>query len=89
MEWIEYMGLLGAFLSSVTFMPQVIRAWKTKSVGDLSMNMLLIVFISTIVWLIYAIPQMLIPVILANSIIFVLSLTLIYFKLTFKDKTAE
>lgn len=89
MEWIEYMGLLGAFLSSVTFMPQVIRAWKTKSVGDLSMNMLLIVFISTIVWLIYAIPQQLVPVILANSIISVLSLTLIYFKLTFKDKSAE
>jgi len=89
MEWTEFMGLLGAFLSSITFMPQVIRAWKTKSVGDLSMNMLLIVFISTIVWLIYAIPQQLIPVILANSIIFVLSLILIYFKLTFKNEAVD
>jgi MtN3 and saliva related transmembrane protein len=36
MQWIDYVGLFGAFLSFVTFVPQVIKAWQTKSVGDLS-----------------------------------------------------
>ena len=83
------MGHIGALLSSITFIPQVLQAWKTKSVGDLSMNMLLIVFTSTIVWLVYAFSLNLLPVIIANAIIFVLSGILIYFKLTFKKLVAE
>ena len=84
MNWIENIGLFGAFLSSITFMPQVYLAWKSRSVGDLSFTMILIVIISTIVWLVYAFALMLWPVIIANSIIFVLSCLLMVFKLTFK-----
>ena len=86
MEFAEIMGHIGALLSSITFIPQVIKTWQTKSAGDLSMNMLLIVVTSTVVWLVYAFSLNLLPVIIANSIIFVLSLTLIYFKLIFKAK---
>lgn len=89
MEWTEIMGHIGALLSSITFIPQVLQAWRTKSVGDLSMNMLLIVITSTIVWLVYAFSLNLLPVIIANSIIFVLSGILIYFKLTFKKTNPE
>ncbi len=91
MNWdqiIEWVGLFGAFLSSVTFLPQVWLAWKTKSVGDLSLGMLLIVFTSVIVWLVYGIYLKLLPVIIANSIIFVLSLVLLYFKFTFPKKNS-
>jgi MtN3 and saliva related transmembrane protein len=84
MAWIEYVGLLGAFLSAVTFIPQVIKAWQSKSVGDLSLLMLLIVFMSVIVWLVYGFYLKLLPVVIANSIILVLSLVLLYFKFTFK-----
>jgi MtN3 and saliva related transmembrane protein len=84
MAWIEYVGLLGAFLSAITFVPQVIKAWQTKSVGDLSIVMLLIVMTSVIVWLVYAIYLKLLPVILANSMIGALCLVLLYFKFTFK-----
>lgn len=82
MSWIEVVGHVGAFLSSVTLIPQVYKVWKTKSVNDLSLNMMLIVFTSTIVWLVYAFALMLWPVILANGIICFLSLLLIYFKLS-------
>jgi MtN3 and saliva related transmembrane protein len=91
MNWdqiIEWVGLFGAFLSSVTFIPQVWLAWKTKSVGDLSLGMLLIVFTSVIVWLVYGIYLNLLPVIIANSIIFILSLLLLYFKFTFPKKNS-
>ena len=84
MDIYESMGLLGAILSSLTFLPQVIRTWKIKSAEDLSMGMLVIVFCSTIVWLVYGFALWLIPVIIANTAIFTLSLTLIYFKITFK-----
>ncbi|MGE0770480.1 MAG: SemiSWEET family sugar transporter [Cyclobacteriaceae bacterium] len=86
MEPIEIIGHFGAFLSSVTFIPQVYKAWQTKSVGDLSLTMMLIVFTSTIVWLVYAFSLMLWPVIVCNTIICALSILLIYFKFAFKPK---
>ena len=80
MDWTEVVGHIGSALSSITFMPQVYQAWKTKSVGDLSLAMMLIVFLSTIIWLIYGIGRDLMPVIICNGVICLLSLVLIYFK---------
>ncbi|MCB0497919.1 MAG: hypothetical protein KDC79_17400 [Cyclobacteriaceae bacterium] len=84
MNWIEIAGHTGAFLSSVTFVPQVYKAWQSKSVGDLSLAMILIVVTSTVIWLVYGVSLMLWPVIIANSIIFFLASLLLIFKLTFK-----
>jgi MtN3 and saliva related transmembrane protein len=84
MSWIEIVGHTGAFLSSITFIPQVYKAWQSKSVGDLSLAMMLIVFSSTLVWLVYGVKLNLWPVIICNGIIAVLSLLLIYFKFSFK-----
>jgi MtN3 and saliva related transmembrane protein len=86
MNWTEIIGHTGAFLSSITFIPQVYKVWQTKSVGDLSMAMMLIVFTSTIVWLVYGISLMLWPVIICNGIICGLSILLIYFKVAYSKK---
>ncbi|MCU0335310.1 MAG: SemiSWEET family transporter [Chitinophagaceae bacterium] len=84
MNWVDIVGHFGSFLSSVTFIPQVYKTWKSRSAGDLSLLMMLIVTTSTIVWLIYGIALMLWPVIIANSIICALSVLLIVFKFSFK-----
>ena len=68
-SWADYLGLFGAFLSAITFIPQVLQAYKTQSVKDLNLSMLLIVFFSVIVWLVYGIAKSLLPVIIANGII--------------------
>jgi MtN3 and saliva related transmembrane protein len=86
MNWIEIVGHTGAFLSSITFIPQVYKVWQTKSVGDLSTAMMFIVFSSTLVWLVYGLALTLWPVILCNGIICVLSALLIYFKFTYSKK---
>jgi len=85
-NWTDYVGHFGAFLSSVTFIPKVYKVWKTRSANDLSLTMMFIVLTSTVVWLVYAFALMLWPVIVANSIICVLSLLLIYFKFAFSKK---
>ncbi len=84
-NWADYLGLFAAFLSAITFIPQVLQAYKTKSVKDLNLSMLLIIFSSVIIWLIYGFAKGLPPVIIANSIILVLSAILLYFKATFKE----
>jgi MtN3 and saliva related transmembrane protein len=85
-DWIEVVGLSGSVLSSITFMPQVYQTWKTKSVGDLNLSMMMIVFLSTVIWLIYGIGKLLLPVIICNGIICFLSILLVYFKLRYRKK---
>lgn len=85
MDIVELAGYIGPILSSITFLPQVIKAWQSKSMGDVSLLMLFIVLLSTVVWLVYGIGKELRPVIIANSIICFLSLVLLYFKFTFKS----
>ena len=85
MEWIEYVGYIGVVLSSVTFLPQVLHAWRTKSVGDLSIWMVLILIGNVTTWLFYSSVKGVLPMIIANAIILVLSLIMLFFKLTFKQ----
>ena len=84
LQWIDYLGLFGAFLSSITFLPQVYKAWQSKSVGDLSMWMILILLANVSTWLIYGIVKEDLAIIIANSIILALSLLMLYFKISFK-----
>ena len=83
MKWREYLGYIGVVTGSLTFVPQVWMAWKTRSVGDLSIWMILILLINVVIWLIYGITGKDKAMIMANSIILVLSLLMLYFKLTF------
>ena len=85
-QLIEYIGYLGSLLSCITFVPQVYHSWKSKSVGDLSFLMILIVITSTLVWLVYGYFVKSGPVIMANTVVLLLSLILLYFKLSFKKK---
>ena len=84
MNWINFIGYIGSFLTSVTFIPQVYKAWQSKSVGDLSIWTILIIITSTLVWLAYGIGAGSGPVIVDNIIVFVLSVLLLYFKFSFK-----
>jgi MtN3 and saliva related transmembrane protein len=84
MQWIDFVGLFGAFLSSVTFIPQVYKAWQTRSTGDLSFWMLFILIGNVSTWLFYGIVKKDLAIIIANSIILALAFVLLYFKLTFK-----
>ena len=83
MKWRDDLGYIGVVTGSLTFVPQVWMAWKTKSVGDLSIWMLLILLTNVVIWLIYGITGKDKAMIMANSIILVLSLLMLYFKLTF------
>ncbi|HUR12782.1 MAG TPA: SemiSWEET family transporter [Flavitalea sp.] len=89
MQWIDYVGLFGALLSALTFVPQVYKAWQSRSVGDLSIWMILILLGNVSTWLFYGIVKNDMAIIIANSIILFLSLLMLYFKLTFKKNVSR
>jgi len=83
--WIEVIGLAAAALTTISFLPQAIKVWKTKSAKDLSLGMFSIFTTGVLLWLIYGILVVDIPIIAANAVTLMLSGTILYFKLTYKN----
>ena len=81
MNYIDMIGLFGAFLSGITFLPQVYRTWKLKSARDLSLVMILIILLSNIVWLMYACNKQDIAIISANLFVGSCALIILYLSL--------
>ena len=84
MDFYEILGLLAATLTTVSFLPQVYKTWKTKSTEGLSLTMYLIFFVGVVLWLIYGLHIKSLPVIIANLITSVLALFLVIMKLKYK-----
>jgi len=85
MDIITIIGLAAGLCTTVAFMPQAVKTWKSKSAKDLSLGMYLIFCAGIILWLTYGILISDLPIILANLVTLVLALSILYFKLTFKD----
>jgi len=84
MIYIELIGYIATILSVISFMPQVIKSWKTKSTKDVSLHMYLIFTTSQVLWLIYGILIHSWPLAIANAIIFSLSLSILVLKIKYK-----
>ena len=84
MNSVSILGLLAGSLTTVAFLPQVIKTWKSRSAKDLSLGMFSIFTLGVILWLTYGVMIKDLPVILANMVTLVLASTLLFFKLRWK-----
>ena len=78
---ITLIGLAAAFCTTIAFLPQVIKTWRTRSTGDISLAMFLVFTSGIFLWLVYGLIIGDVPLIAANGITLVLSGTILYFKL--------
>jgi MtN3 and saliva related transmembrane protein len=79
----EILGLAAGTISSITFLPQVIKIWQTKSAKDLSLPMLLLLVLGVSMWLTYGIIIKNVPVIYTNSMVLFMTFIMLFFKLKF------
>lgn len=64
----DIIGYLGGIFIMVSFIPQVIKSYKTKSVKDISIWMIVATLIGTIFWIVYGFLIGAKPIIIMNSI---------------------
>ena len=74
MDQVTLIGMLAAICTTIAFIPQVYKIYKTKHARDLSLPMYIIFAVGVLLWLIYGIIINSLPVILANGITFILCL---------------
>ncbi len=73
-------GLAAAFCTTVSYFPQVIKAWRTRSTGDLSLKMMLLLFAGLSLWVLYGVRKGDAVIILANVVSLLLLANLIFVK---------
>jgi len=81
---VEWIGALAGTLLMISFVPQVIHTWRTKSTRDVSLWMLLAFNAGVTLWLVYGLILRKPSIIYANGVTLLLSLTLLGMKLRFR-----
>ena len=61
------LGLLAATLTTGCWLPQLVRSWRTRSVGDISWLYLLALGIGISLWLAYGVVARDVVIVLANA----------------------
>lgn len=76
-------GFIAAILTTVAFVPQVRKVWRTRSAKDVSLGMYTLFTLGVALWLAYGILIHSWPVILANVVTLVLAGMVLVMKLKF------
>ena len=84
-----FLGYFAGFLTTVAFVPQVIKTWKTKSADDFSLAMLLIWCTGIACWVAYGFLLNAKPIILWNLATSLLAGAILVMKLKFKGRLAK
>jgi MtN3 and saliva related transmembrane protein len=84
-NYIEIIGLVAGCLTTVSFLPQVIKTWRSRSAKDLSLVMFSLFCSGIVLWLFYGFLINSLPVMLSNAFTLILSSAILFFKLRFKD----
>ena len=83
---IDLMGYLGGIFLMISFLPQVIKTWQKKESDQISILLLVLTLLSAIFYNIYAYFLGLTPVIVMNSIFFVLVVIQLYLTIKYRKK---
>jgi len=83
-NFINLLGLIAGILTTIAFVPQVFKTWKTKSTKDISLGMFISFSIGVFLWLIYGICLKATPIVVANILVLILSAMMIYLKIKYK-----
>ena len=73
MTLLDGIGYTAAVMSTISFLPQVIKIWRSKKADDVSIPAFIAFFLGVLCWLLFGILSHSRPMIVANSITLVLA----------------
>ena len=79
----ELIGIFAGVLTTVAFLPQAIKIWRSKSARDVSLSMFVCFCTGVVLWVIYGFMLGAFPVILANVVTLCIAATILVFKLRY------
>lgn len=86
-NYITTLGLIAGVLTTIAYLPQLIKTWQTKSAHDLSWSMLIVLCAGIILWLVYGFYVQDIPIIAANIVTFIFASMILVLKIKYKQES--
>lgn len=86
--FVEILGIAAGALTTISFVPQLLKVVKTKSAKDLSLFMFILFTTGILLWLIYGIIISAVAVIIANAFTFLIALSILVLKVKY-DKMSS
>ena len=80
---IEFFGYFAAILTTLAFLPQLIKTLKTQKAEDVSLITLVMFLTGVLSWIIYGYKIASTPILIANIITFILNMLILIFKISF------
>lgn len=83
MAFVDVLGYTAGAVTSLTFLPQVIKTWKERSAKDVSLLMFIIAAVNEVMWIGYGVLKDDLVIILTNTFVLAMSVTMIFLKLRY------
>ena len=83
MSELTFLGMTAACCTTASFVPQVVKTWKTHSTDDISLGMFLVLVFGTVLWVAYGMLLKDPPLVVGNGITLMLAGTILAFKLRY------
>jgi MtN3 and saliva related transmembrane protein len=83
---IEVLGLAAGFMTTCSFIPQVVRTYRSRSVSDISLRMYLLLCVGIAMWVVYGLMIGSVSVVAANSVSLGLTLAILVMKIVFRHE---
>jgi MtN3 and saliva related transmembrane protein len=80
---VDVLGYVAGLITAFTFLPQVLKTWKTKSAKDVSLAMFLIALTNQILWLSFGILRDDPVIIITNALMLLMTSLMIILKLKY------
>jgi MtN3 and saliva related transmembrane protein len=84
---VSIVGVVAAILTTSSFLPQMIKAYRTKSMHDVSRYLMSMFATGTVLWMVYGIYKSDLVIVGANAIATVFNVVLLFMKFSYGKPT--
>lgn len=86
MDWTSILGLVAGICTTAAVVPQLLKAWKTKEVDDVSPGMFFVLITGLALWVVYGVIKNDFPIIATNGVAFLLNSLMLFLLFRYKDR---
>ena len=76
-------GTVAGTLTTAAYLPQVVKVWRSRSAGDISLQMYILMVTGSALWVSYGVMLADWPLIVANTVSLLFTATILTFKLRY------
>ncbi len=83
-QWSNLLGIIAGTLTTIAFLPQLLKTWKTKSAKDVSLVMMATFCLGVFLWIVYGLAIGSIPIVMSNVVTLALALLIVILKIKYR-----